>query len=72
MENWKIGKFGKKLPFSLISWHSNKTSYARGGDFCFVFRPGGWSFALKSSPGGGYFDGKKLVARGGGGSTRSN
>ena len=29
-----------------------------GGDFCFVFRPGGWSFALKSCPGGGDFDGK--------------
>ena len=30
-----------------------------GGDFCFVlFLPGSWSFALKSCPGGGDFDGK--------------
>ena len=51
------GKVGKKLllynhvPFSLISWHSNKASYARGGDFLGTvsfFRPGGWSSALKS------------------------
>ena len=30
----------------------------RDGDFCFVFFPGGRSFALKSCPGGGDFDGK--------------
>ena len=36
-----------------------------GGDFCFVFRPGGRSFALKSCPGAGDFDGKKFVVRGG-------
>ena len=29
-----------------------------GGDFCFVFRPGGRSFALKSCPEDGDFDGK--------------
>ena len=29
-----------------------------GGDFCFAFRPGGQSFAVKSCPGGGDFDGK--------------
>ena len=29
------------------------------GDFCFVFfLPRGWSFALKSCPGGGDFGGK--------------
>ena len=34
-----------------------------GGDFASFFRPGGRSFALKSCPRGGDFDGKKLVAR---------
>ena len=34
-----------------------------GGDFVSFFRPGGWSFALKSCPLGGDFD-KKIVARG--------
>ena len=34
-----------------------------GGDFVSFFRPGGRSFALKSCPRGGDFDGKKLVAR---------
>ena len=29
-----------------------------GGDFASFFRPGGRSFALKSCPGGGDFDGK--------------
>ena len=29
-----------------------------GGDFCFVFLTRGRSFALKSCPGGGDFDGK--------------
>ena len=29
-----------------------------GGGFCFVFLPGGRSFALKSCPAGGDFDGK--------------
>ena len=29
-----------------------------GGDFCFVFRPGGRRFALKSCPGGGDFEEK--------------
>ena len=35
-----------------------------GGDFVPFFRPGGRSFALKSCPWGGDFDGKKLVSRG--------
>ena len=30
----------------------------RGGDFVSFFRPGGRSFALKSCPQGGDFDGK--------------
>ena len=34
------------------------------GIFVSFFRPGGRSFALKSCPGGGDFDGKKLVAWG--------
>ena len=35
-----------------------------GGDFFRFFRLGGRSFALKSCPQGGDFDGKKLVAEG--------
>ena len=35
-----------------------------GGDFVWFFRPGGRSFALKSCPRGGDFDGKKLEAWG--------
>ena len=35
-----------------------------GGDFVSFFPPGGGSFALKSCPRGGDFDGLKLVARG--------
>ena len=40
-----------------------------GGDFCFVFWPGGRNSALKSCPGGGDFDGKisgPAVSPGGG------
>ena len=36
----------------------------RGGNFCFVSRPGGRSFALKSCPEGGDFDGKNQWPRG--------
>ena len=44
-----------------------------GGDFVSFFRPGGWSFALKSCPRGGGFDVKISgpgLAQGGG--NRSN
>ena len=46
-----------------------------GRIFASFFPPGGRSFALKSCPGGGNFDGKNKcpgVSRGGGNGNRSN
>ena len=60
------GKVGKKLllynyvPFSLISWHSNKASYARGGDFLGIvsfFSTWGLEFCTEKPSCGGDFDG---------------
>ena len=48
------------VPFSLTSSHLNYCSeiMPRAGDFASFFRPGGWSFALKSCPWGRDFDRK--------------
>ena len=49
----------ENLERNSISWHLNQANHAQGRGFCFVFfRPGGWSFALKSCPQGGDFDEK--------------
>ena len=62
---WTIMKNLKKTAFYRIMFlfHSylsisNGANYARGGDFVSFFRPGFRSFALKSCPSGGDFDGK--------------
>ena len=63
MDNY--GKFGKKLLFiELCSFFIDLLAFELGKlcpgveIFVLFFQPGGQSFALKSCPGGGDFDGK--------------
>ena len=58
------GKFGKKLllenyvPFSLISWHSNWASYARGWGFLLRFFDPGPELCTEKLSRGRDFDSK--------------
>ena len=62
---WKETAFIELCPFfiDLLAFEQGKLCPGVG-IFVSFFRPRGRSFALKSCPGGGDFDGQKLVARG--------
>ena len=58
--------------FSLISWHSNWASYARGWGFLFrFFDPGAGVLYLKAVPLAGILT-EKISSPGGGGGNRLN
>ena len=72
LSNGQLLKIWKETAFIECSFFIDILAFALDkscpgvGNFVSLFRPGGRSFALKSCPGGGDFDGKKLVARGDG------